>query len=281
MTMKRLLLALVLVPAVASGAGAQAPPPAQAKPPAAQAPAAQPPAAKPATPPKPTASRGTQGGRGTVTFFITNPEGRPIPDATVSMAGATTREGTTNKDGVLRLQTVRAGSYRARAEAEGFIALERDITMRNGLEIEMTLNPAPEPPEPATPAAPPAAAPQAPAPSLAPDPSATLQLSSVVEFFSKNRLGRNEPRSESVVGRAGEATSSLLQVRGTVEARSNGSADEVIYVINGQGQVNSKGRVYDLETGSLVVVPRGVTYSIVNRGRDPLWALSVLAGQAR
>lgn len=275
MTMKRLLPALVLVPAVAFAAGAsQAPPPAQAKPPAAQAPPAQPPASKPAAP------RAAASSRGAITFFITTPEGRPIPEAVVSMLGPTTREGSTNKDGVLRLQAVRTGAYRARAEAEGFIPLERDITMRGGLEVEMTLNPAPEPPKPEAPAEPSPAAPPQAAPALAPDPNATVQLSSVVEFFSRNKLGRNDARSESVVGRAGESTSSLLQVRGAAEGRSSAAADEVVYVISGKAEVNSKGRVYPVESGSLLIVPRGVTYSIVNRGRDPLWALSVLSGQA-
>ena len=278
MTKKRLLLALILAPAVAAVAGAQTPPPSQAKPPAAQAPPAQTPPAQ-APKPKPTAPRAAaQGGRGAITFFITTPEGKPIPGAAVSMIGPTTREGETNKDGVVRLQAVRTGNYRVHAAAEGFVALERDVAMRNGLEVEMTLNHAPEPPEPPEPAAPQPAQP-APQPALAPDPSATIELSSVVEFFSKNKLGRNEPRSESVVGRAGEATSALLQVRNTIEGRSHPAADEVLYVINGKAQVNSKGRIYEGETGSLSVVPRGVTYSIANRGRDPLWALSVLAGR--
>lgn len=280
MTMKTLLPVLVLVPAVAFAAGTVQPaPPAQAKPPAAQAPPAQPPAPKPATP-KPAAPRAASTSRGAITFFVTTPEGRPIPDAAVSMAGPTMREGTTNKDGVLRLQTVRVGNYRVRAEAEGFVTLERDVSMRNGLEVEMTLNPAPEPPEPPAGDAPAAAPEQAAPPALAPDPSATVQISSVVEFFSKNKLGRNEPRSESVVGRAGEATSSLLQVRSTIEGRSNPAADEVVYVISGKAEINSKGRIYQVESGSLIVVPRGVTYSIANRGRDPLWALSVLAGRS-
>ncbi|HOC18725.1 MAG TPA: carboxypeptidase regulatory-like domain-containing protein, partial [Vicinamibacterales bacterium] len=264
MTIRRLLPALMLVPAVGIGSAVQvlalpqAPPAQTAQP----APKAAPPAAKPATQ-KPRAS---QAARGTITFFITSPEGKPIPEATISMSGPATREGSTNKDGVVRLQAVRTGNYRVRAEAEGFISLERDVTMRNGLEVEMTLSPAPEPPEPPAPAAPPQAA-EAPRPAVAPDPNATLQLSSVVEFFSKNRLGRNEPRRESVVGRSGQATSSLLQVRDTVEGRTNPSADEVLYVINGKAQVNSKGRIYEIETGSLILVPRGVTYSIANRGR--------------
>ncbi|HSK08749.1 MAG TPA: carboxypeptidase regulatory-like domain-containing protein [Vicinamibacterales bacterium] len=266
--MRSSLFAVILALAVAIGAAAaQTPPP----------PAAQPPA-KPAAK-KPTAS--TQAGaRGSITFFVTNQQGKGIPDATVAMTGPTPREGATNKDGVVRLQNVRTGSYRVRVEAPEFITLERDITMKNGLEVEMTLNPAPEPPEAATPPAPPPTDLSRPSAAIAPDPSATIELSSVVEFFSKNQLPRNQPRSESVVGQAGEATSSLLQVRNTIEGRSHAAADEVLYVINGKAEVNSRGRIYPVETGSLILIPRGVTYSVANRGRDPLWALSVLAGQA-
>lgn len=251
----------------------------------AQTPPAQPPVQPPAqAPPKPAtqkpAARPSQAGRGTVTFFVTNPQGRGVNEAVVSMTGPTEREGETNRDGVVTLQGVRAGSYRVRVEADGYVTLERDITARSGLEVEMTLNPAPER---EAPAAKPQAPPATPAPSSAasvipPDPNATIQLSSVVEFFSKNQLGRNEPRDESVVGQAPQAASSLLQVRTNFEGRSHATADEVLYVINGKAEVSSKGRVYQLETGSLVVIPRGVTYSITNKGRDPLWALAVLAG---
>jgi len=264
---KSLLVTLVLMFAWSvSGVATQAPP---AQPPA------QPPAPKPA---QPAVQKPTAAARGSVTFFITNPQGRGVSEAVVSMTGPTAREGETNRDGVVTLQGVRAGGYRVRVEAEHYITLERDITARAGLEVEMTLNPAPEPAaappaKPQTPASPPP-----PTSSIPPDPNAAIQLSSVVEFFSKNQLGRNEPRSESVVGEAAQAASSLLQVRSTFEGRAHATADEVLYVINGKAEISSKGRVYQVETGSLVTIPRGVTYSIANKGRDPLWALAVLSG---
>jgi mannose-6-phosphate isomerase-like protein (cupin superfamily) len=249
----------------------------------AQAPSNPPPKQGQPAPPqqvKPAAPRAAQPSRGAVTFFLTDSKGTPIPEAALRLTGPVTREGTTNKDGVLRLQNVRNGNYRVRAEAERFITLERDIAARGGLEVEMTLNEAPEPQEPPDPEPAPEPEKTTAAPTtIAPDPSATISLSSVVEFFSKNKLGRNEPHSESVQGKYGEATSSLLQVRDTLEARSHGAADEVLYVINGRASLNSKGRIYPVETGSLILIPRGVTYSIANQGRDPLWALSVLAGQ--
>ena len=196
------------------------------------------------------------------------------------MTGPTAREGETNRDGVVMLQGVRTGSYRVRVQAEDYITLERDIAARGGLEVEMTLNPAPEPTAAAAPAKPqtPTSPPAPSAAAIPADPNATIQLSSVVEFLSKNQLGRNEPRSESVVGEAPQVASSLLQVRSTFEGRAHAAADEVLYVINGKAEINSKGRVYQVETGSLLTIPRGVTYSIANKGRDPLWALSVLAG---
>ena len=265
-----LLVTLVLMFAwSASGVAAQAPP--------AQPPAQAPP--KPAQPPAQKPRSTSAAARGGVTFFITNPQGRGVSEAIVSMTGPTEREGETNRDGVVTLQGVRAGGYRVRVEAEDYITLERDITARSGLEVEMTLNPSPKPAA-AAPAKPqtPASAPPPSAGSIPPDPNATIQLSSVVEFFSKNQLGRNEPRSESVVGEAPQAASSLLQVRSTFEGRAHAAADEVLYVINGKAEISSKGRVYQVETGSLVTIPRGVTYSIANKGRDPLWALAVLAG---
>jgi len=254
--------------------GAQAPP---------GQPPAQPPAQAPQKPPQPSTQKprsSSQAARGGVTFFITNPQGRAIGQALVTVTGPTTREGETNRDGVVTLQNVRAGSYRARVEADDYITLERDITARSGLEVEMTLNPAPKQAEP-PPTSKSSTSPTAPPPAavvIPPDPNATIQLSSVVEFFSKNQLGRNEPRSEDVVGEAPQATAALLQVRNAFEGRAQATADEVLYVINGKAEINSKGRVYPIETGSLVVIPRGVTYSIANRGRDPLWALSVVGG---
>jgi len=272
-----LLVTLVLMVALSSWhTAAQTPtgqPPAQ---PPAQAPPAKPAQQPPAKPP----SRPATAARGSVTFFITNPQGRGVNEAVVSMTGPTTREGETNRDGVVTLQGVRAGSYRVRVEAADYITLERDITARSGLEVEMALNPAPEPAPsvaaktPTTSAAPPPSS----AAVIAPDPNATIELSSVVEFLSKNQLGRNEPRSEAVVGHSPQATPSLLQVRTTFEGRTHPAADEVLYVINGKAEIASKGRVYPIETGSLLVIPRGVTYSIANKGRDPLWALAVLTG---
>ena len=51
----------------------------------------------------------------------------------------------------------------------------------------------------------------------------------------------------------------------------------MLYVIAGEGVLRAKGRDQSLEAGSLVVIPRGVTYTLERRGRNPLIALSIVS----
>ena len=67
-----------------------------------------------------------------------------------------------------------------------------------------------------------------------------------------------------------------MQVRDPIKDRVRGDADEMLYVIAGEGVLRAKGRV-DLTAGSFAVVPRGVAYSLERRGRNPLIALSMVS----
>ena len=235
------------------------------------------------TPPpaaKPKVARPAQGGaRGSVTFFVTNPQGRGLEGAIVAMTGPASREGTTNRDGVVTLQGVRAGAYRVRVEAQDYITLERDITSRSGLEVEMTLNPAPKAaapqPQPVSPAQPPPSS----AAAHKPDPKAPVESLSLPDWIEKNLIGRNDPYRESAVGKVPAGTATVLQVRDPVKDRSHDTADELIYVIAGEGTLHSNGRDTELDAGVLAVVPRGVVFTLERRGRNPLIALSILAGE--
>jgi mannose-6-phosphate isomerase-like protein (cupin superfamily) len=66
-------------------------------------------------------------------------------------------------------------------------------------------------------------------------------------------------------------------VRDPIKERVRADADEMLYVIAGGGVMRAKGREQLLDAGSFVVIPRGVTYSLERRGRNPLIALSVVA----
>lgn len=277
-----LIASVVGLPVQALAQASQAAPAAARQAPAApkQAPAAQPPAGqKPAAPPvtTPRPARPAASARLSMTVFVTDTTGAPVPDVHVKLHGPIVREGVTTREGTLKVQGLRAGDYRLHLEADGFVTLEKDFVLRgSGLELEVTLSRAPAPPKPAEPAPAPRQSPAA-AALPPPDPNASVDVLSVVDWFAKNRLERGEPRRESVVARTPGEAASLLQVRDALRDRLHADADEVIYVISGSASFSSKGRVQPIEAGALLLIPRGVPFSIENRGKEPLWALSVLA----
>jgi mannose-6-phosphate isomerase-like protein (cupin superfamily) len=79
-----------------------------------------------------------------------------------------------------------------------------------------------------------------------------------------------------VVGRTPVTTATIVQVRDPIKERGRTDADEMLYVIAGEGVLRAKGRDQALDAGSFVVVPRGVTYSVERRGRNPLIVLSIV-----
>jgi mannose-6-phosphate isomerase-like protein (cupin superfamily) len=208
--------------------------------------------------------------------MVTDLSGKAIPDAQVAMSGPVSREGTTARDGGLALQALRAGSYRLRFESSEFITLERDVTVKAGppVEVDVALDRAPV----KAVAPPPAPAPAAAAASATtpPDPSATAELFALPDWIEKNLIGRNDPLKETSVGHTLLMTASVVQVRDPIKDRVRGDADEMLYVIAGEGVLRAKGRDQMLDAGSLAVIPRGVAYTIERRGRNPLIALSIV-----
>lgn len=271
------VLAAILLVADLSTGGPQAQPPAQK--PAAPPPAAQ--AAKPATPPpqarppaSPARSVAASPAHGAVTLVVTDLVGKTLPGVRVVLSGAMSREGTTSRDGALTLDGLRAGTYRLRFEAADFITLEREVTVRMGpaVEVDVALDRAPaQPPEP------PAAAPPANCRSEIPvDPHAAVTLLELPDWIQRNVIGRNDPQKEDSVGRTAVMTPSVIQVRDPTRQRGRDDADEILYVIAGEGVLRAGGRDQSLDAGSLAVIPRGVTYTLERRGRNPLIALSVV-----
>jgi mannose-6-phosphate isomerase-like protein (cupin superfamily) len=251
---------------------------AQTPPPAAPKPATQ--AARPR--PKPQSIQVT----------VRDQAGTPIPFAHVVVTGEVSRTMLTNADGVATLQALPDGTYRLRFERDGFMALERDLTVRAGqtrdFEVQLTkiAEPAPPPaahaPEPTTPAA------AAPTPAAPSGPPVTL---SIPGFLDKNFISGREPLKESVLGCTAGATTRLLQLREPIATHTH-DQDEIIYVIAGDGAVRMRpsngpgnaapGDSHDeanvVAAGSLSIVPRGVAHSIERRGKNPLIVLSTLAG---
>lgn len=248
----------------------QAPPPAtQPKPsPTNPSPATQ------TTKPKP---RPASGATTSAVFFITDPSGASIEGVEVRLTGPVDREATSPFSGPTRVQGLRAGTYRVRFTKEGFITFEKEITWRAGTaapEVAVTLNPAPEPPPP-----PPAPAPvKTEAPPAKLPPPGTPKTMPLIDFIEKNLISGKEPHKENLIGCSGVGQAVLWQVRDPWTDRQHESADVTVYVIAGEGTLRLGDRDVSVTNGSFAVVPRGTTYGLTRRGRNPLIVLAVLAG---
>lgn len=214
--------------------------------------------------------------RTVMAVFVTDATGAPLQGVKVKVTGPVPREGTTDAAGAVKFTAMRPGEYRVRFEREGFSTLERDLTLKvqpGGTEIEVALTggvPAPKT------EAPPVPTPVQPAaPSRPPGDPKTLD---VADFVERNIIGRNEPRKMTRLACTPSAATTLIQLREPLLDRMHADADEVLYIVGGEATLRIGAREEDLPLNALVSVPRGTTYSITRRGRNPTILLSVLSG---
>lgn len=238
--------------------------------------AAQPPAPAPTPAKKQPARASASRGAATLTVTVTDGAGLPVQGAAVTVTGPLDRNGETVANGSVRLLGLRAGTYRIRVEHEGFITLEREIVVRTApVAVDLTLSPAPEPPEaaPPEPAAPPsaAAAPEAP-----PGEPRSLMLA---DFIEKNFISSREPKREDEIGCTASARTTLLQIRDDTPEQASDDTDEVLYVVAGEGTLRLGNDDVSLRSSSTAVVPRGTARALKRRGRNPLIVLSVVSGK--
>lgn len=211
-------------------------------------------------------------------LFITDGRGRAIEGVTVNVMGPVDREVTSPDSGATRIEGLRAGTYRVRFTHEKFITFEKEISWRAGTaapEVSITLNAAPEPPPPPPPA--PAPEPVKPAAPALPPPG-TPKSMSLLDFIEKNFITGREPQKENLVGCSGVGQAMLWQVRDPWNGRQHDSADGMIYIVAGDGTLRIGDRDHTVTNGSFAVVPRGTSYSVSRRGRNPVIMLAVLAG---
>jgi mannose-6-phosphate isomerase-like protein (cupin superfamily) len=249
-------------------------PPAQ---PPAQTPA-QPPATPPATPKKPTPSRRQPPAPSqvptTVTVTITDSSGAPVDNVHVSATGPVSRTTLSIDTGVARLNNVKPGDYRLRFEREGYVTLERDLTVKGGspATIDVSLSAAPPPPE----------APEPAPPAAANAPPGKAQWVDLADFIEKNFISSGDAQKEDEIGCTASAWSTLLQVRDTIPEKARPDADEVLFVIAGEGTLRLGNQDVKLSSkdGTFAVVPRGTVRGLTRtgKGRNPLIVLSVVSG---
>jgi mannose-6-phosphate isomerase-like protein (cupin superfamily) len=208
----------------------------------------------------------------TVSFSITDPGGLPVSDVKVSGTGPVFREVQSTAGGMTRFLNVKPGDYRLRFERDGYITLERDITVKSGtpLDVDVTLDPAPEPPAP----------PPAPAPAATPSstaPAGDARWLDLVDFLEHNGVGRDPIKSDQI-GCTASATTTLVQVRDDVKEMSRHDADEVLYVVAGEGSLRLGNKDVSLSAATVAIVPRGTVRGLTRKGKNALIVLSVVSG---
>jgi mannose-6-phosphate isomerase-like protein (cupin superfamily) len=265
------LLTLTLAVPAARAQMAEKPDPGATAPARRQAaPAAQTPAPKPAPS---RASRAAAAARASLTVFVTDREGRALEGVAVHVSGPVERDAVTDAEGGVLLRNMVPGAYRIHLEAKDFVPLEQDVTIgTRGAKSNAALTPAPPPPP-----APPAPEPKPEPAAAEPPPSGPPTSLSIPDFFEKNYIG-SAPSKRSEVGCTGTSMATLLQLRDPLAEHEHADADEMLYVIAGEGTERLGDKDVPLTAGVLTVLPRGTPHSLNRRGSRPLVLLSILTG---
>lgn len=209
----------------------------------------------------------------------TDNSGSWLSGVRVSAQGATPREGTTGDDGTARFINLRPGSYRLRFERDGYITLERDVTVRTGetLTVDANLSAAPPPPPPPKPEPPPVPVAAPPVLPALPPPGEP-KLVPIPTFLERNFIGR-EGRKDSLLGCTPTGTATLHQLREAWAPHTHNDEDEWVYVVAGEGTLRIGTLDQRLQAGTLSMVPHAREHAIQQQGRNPLIVISILSGQ--
>jgi hypothetical protein len=209
----------------------------------------------------------------TATVTVTDLAGAPLADVRVNLTGSLDRSGTTQTDGTVKFDGLRPGVYRLRFTKDEFTTFEKEIEVRAGQPAptpSVALTPAPTPPAPPPPPEPPKP------PPLLPGKPMTL---SVPDFIERNLISGSQPQKVTAIGCNGVAETVLWQIREPWTDRQHDDAEAQLYVVAGEGTLRIDSRDTPLAAGSFASVPRGMSYGLTRRGRNPLIILAVLAGE--
>lgn len=210
----------------------------------------------------------------TLDVLVTDRAGVPLPAATVTIDGGSTREGRTDERGRLVFTNVAAGTYTMQVERDTFVSFAKDVTIERGrppLAVTAALTPlssvaARRVTQPASVVVP--------VRSGAPG---TPQTVSIPDVAYRKLLGRNGA-TESPIGCAGTTGARLLQMVDAGE-QSNDAAEQMLYVVAGEATLRMNGQRAAVKPGSFSIIPRGTRYSVESKGKRPAIALVVVGGE--
>ena len=241
---------------------------------------AQPPAAPVAPPKAPAAATTRPAPRPTSATFalavqVTDKSGNGIGDVAVTLTGPVERSGRTVADGSVTFRTVRTGTYRLRFEHERYITLEREVMAGSrAADVSVALNPAPT--------VKPVAAPPPPAPAPVSTPvqqhrAVEPRTLSILDFLDKNLIG-SQPQKTSLLACTDGGTARILQVKDPITNQVNADADQILYVLGGNGIVRIRDQEHKATAGWFALIPRGVPLGVRRDGRTPVVTLTAAMG---
>lgn len=201
--------------------------------------------------------------------------GAPAPGIRVTAEGPLSRASRSNDDGRLTLWAMTPGTYRVRADGDGFVALEKDVTIRPGApqSVEFALSAAPPPPPAPAPPPPP---PPSHTPTVLPGEPRVLSLPDLAE----RSLGGREAFKAVALGCSGLSRVRLLVLRENAPPVRRPDVDESLYLVAGEATLQLDGKQQVLSPGWFSLVPRGSEYSLTRKGRNPAVLLAVAAGSS-
>jgi mannose-6-phosphate isomerase-like protein (cupin superfamily) len=172
------------------------------------------------------------------------------------------------------LTNVAAGTYRCRIQRDGYLTLEKDVTVKAGARTaaEAVLSPAPPPPPaPAAPPPPPTAS-----PALVPGLPVTVSL---VDQLADDLVKSKDPIAEHDLGCSGATSAKLIRLsKDGLPAHTHANSDEMLYFLAGSATLTVGGKDQVIGPGWLGIVPRGTTHAIVRTGNKAVLVLSIQSG---
>jgi hypothetical protein len=258
-----------------------APQPPAARPPATtQAPAQPGTGTQPGTTP-PAAPRRVAPSTATLEVKVVDRSGRPISDAHVIAQGPTSRDETADKSGTVTLKPMTPGTYRVRAEHEGFLALEKEVALRAAAaptQAILSLSLAPPPPEPEPTPAPPPPPPPPPVAAAPLGPLGDPRTLSIPDL-AEHSLSGKDPVKVFPIGCSGASLSRLIVLHDAIPAGANKDAEETLYLVAGEATLTLNGKDQAITPGWFAIVPRGTNYALGKKGKNPAILLSTVNGR--
>ena len=217
----------------------------------------------------------------TLEVKIVDRSGRPISDAHVVVQGPTPRDETSDKNGIVTLKTMAPGNYRVRADGEGHVALEREIEVKGAvapMQVLLSLSFAPPPPMPEPKPEPPPPPPPPPPAAASMGPPGEPRMLSIPDLAEHSLSGRDALKVFPI-GCSGSSLSRLIVLRDAIPSGANNDAEETLYLVAGEATLTLGGKEQPITPGWFSIVPRGTSYALGRKGKNPAILLSTVYGR--